>query len=144
MTEILYKELSFAVVGAAMEVHKTLGPGFLEVVYRKALIYELALRGIKVAEEKPIPVYYKGQHLGDYQIDLLVDDKIILELKAVSTLTKGHEAQAIHYLTATELKLAILLNFGSGSLQQKRLVKYDRHNFTGWFELSVNNSCQFV
>ena len=123
MTEILFKELSFAIVGAAMEVHKLLGPGFLEAVYRKALIYELTLRGITVEEERVLPVYYKGQLIGEYKADLVVDGKIILELKAVSAITKIHEAQAIHYLTATGMKLAIILNFGASSLQQKRIVK---------------------
>jgi GxxExxY protein len=123
MAELLYKELAYAIVGAAMEVHNQLGPGFLEVVYRKALIYELTLRGILVEEEKLLPVYYKGQLVGEYRADIVVDGKIILEIKAVSALTKAHDAQAIHYLTATGLRLAILINFGSSSLQSKRIVK---------------------
>ncbi|MBI3244645.1 MAG: GxxExxY protein [Chloroflexi bacterium] len=123
MAELLYKELAYAIVGAAMEVHNQLGPGFLEVVYRKALVYELTLRGILVEEEKPLPVYYKGQLVGEYRADLVVDGKIILEIKAVSALIKAHEAQAIHYLTATDLRLALLINFGANSLQQKRIVK---------------------
>ena len=123
MAELLYKELAYAIVGAAMEVHNQLGPGFLEAVYRKALIYELTLRGFLVEEEKPLPVYYKGQLIGEYKADLVVDGKIILEIKAVSALAKAHEAQAIHYLTATGLRLALLINFGASSLQQKRIVK---------------------
>ncbi|MEK7327478.1 MAG: GxxExxY protein [Chloroflexota bacterium] len=123
MTDLLFKELSYAIIGAAMEVHNQLGPGFLEVVYRKALVYELMLRGILVEEEKPLPVYYKGQLVGEYRADLVVDGKIILEIKAVSALTKAHDAQAIHYRTATGLRLAILINFGSSSLQSKRIVK---------------------
>lgn len=123
MTEVLYKERSFAIVGAAMEVHKVLGPGFLEVVYRQALIHELGLREIPVEAEKALPVYYKDQLVGEYRADLVVDNQIILELKAVPTISGAHEAQAIHYLTASRLKLAIILNFGAASLQQKRLVK---------------------
>lgn len=123
MAELLYKELAYAIVGAAMEVHNQLGPGFLEVVYRKALIYELTLRGILVEEEKPLPVYYKGQLVGEYRSDIVVDGKIILEIKAVSALIKAHDGQAIHYLTATGLRLAILINFGSSSLQSRRIVK---------------------
>ncbi len=123
MAEILYKELSYVIVGAAMEVHKQLGAGFLEAVYRKALIYELTLRAIPFEEERVLPVYYKGQLLGAYKADLVIDARIILELKAVSTLTREHEAQAIHYLTATGLRLAILINFGASSLQTKRIVK---------------------
>jgi GxxExxY protein len=123
MPDILFKELSFAIVGAAIEVHKQLGPGFLEAVYRKALLYEFIVRGIQYEEEKILPVYYKGQLIGEYRADVIVDGKIILELKAVSVLNKAHEAQAIHYLTATGLQLAILLNFGADSLQQKRIAK---------------------
>lgn len=123
MAEILYRELSYAIVGAAMEVHKQLGAGFLEAVYRKALIYELTLRAIPFEEERVLPVYYKGQLLGAYKADLVIDARIILKLKAVSTLTREHEAQAIHYLTATGLRLAILINFGASSLQTKRIVK---------------------
>lgn len=123
MAEILYKELSYAIVGAAMEVHKQLGPGFLEAIYRKALIHELTLRAILFEEEKVLPVYYKGQLLGEYKADLVIEGTIILELKGVSALTREHEAQALHYLTATGLRLAILINFGASSLQTKRIVK---------------------
>ena len=123
MAELLFKELAFAIVGAAMEVHRQLGPGFLEVVYRKALVYELTLRQIPFEEEKILPVYYKGQLVGEYKADIVVDGKIILELKAVSAIIKAHEAQALHYLTATGLQLALILNFGTGSLQQKRIAR---------------------
>lgn len=123
MAELLYKELAFAIVGAAIEVHKTLGPGFLEAVYRKALLCELALRSIPFEEEKVLPVHYKGQLVGEYKADIVVDGKIILELKAVSAINAGHEAQALHYLAATGMELAIILNFGTPSLQQKRIVK---------------------
>ena len=81
MAEILHKELSYAVVGAAIEVHNNMGPGFLEVVYRKALCYELQLLDIPFEEEKILPVFYKGQLIGDYRADIVVDEKIILELK---------------------------------------------------------------
>lgn len=122
MTEILHKELAYAIVGAAMEVHAQLGPGFLESVYRKALIYELVLRRITFEEHKILPVYYKGQLIGEYQADLVVDGKIIVELKAVSALTPAHAAQARNYLAATSLRLAILINFGAASLQTKRVI----------------------
>jgi GxxExxY protein len=123
MSKILYKELSFAVVGAAMEVHGTLGPGFLEGVYQAALAHELALRQIRFEQFKHLPVIFKGKLVGDYEADFVIEDKIILEIKAVSTLHPRHEAQAINYLTATGLHLAILLDFGADSLQYKRLVK---------------------
>ena len=123
MTEILFKELSYAIIGAAMEVHRVLGPGFLEAVYESALAYELTLRGIRFEEQKRLPVSYKDQVLGEYMADLVIDEQIILELKAVSAISAAHEAQAHHYLAATGMKLAIILNFGSESLQQKRIVR---------------------
>ncbi len=123
MAEILYKELSYAIIGAAMEVHRVLGPGFLEAVYQKALAHELTLRGIRFEQFKRLPVTYKGELVGEYEADFVVEDKIILEIKAVSALNPAHEAQAINYLAATGLRLAILLNFGSQSLQHKRLVR---------------------
>ena len=123
MAQILYKELSYAIVGAAMEVHRILGPGFLEAVYQKALVHELNLRGICFEQFKRLPVTYKGMPIGEYEADFVIEGKIILEIKAVSALHPRHEAQAHHYLTATGLRLAILLNFGAESLQQKRVIK---------------------
>jgi len=123
MTEILFKELSYAIIGAAMEVHRVLGPGFLESVYEAALAYELTLRGIHFEPQKHLPVYYKDQLLGEYIADLVIEGQIIIELKAISAISAAHEAQAHHYLAATGLKLAIILNFGAESLQQKRIVR---------------------
>ena len=123
MTEILFKELSYAIVGAAMEVQRILGPGFLEAVYEAALAHELTLRGIRFESQRRLPVHYKDQLVGEYIADLVVEDHIILEIKAVSRLTSAHEAQAHNYLAATGLHLAILLNFGAESLQQKRIVR---------------------
>jgi GxxExxY protein len=104
-------------------VHRTLGPGFLEAVYEAALAHEFTLRGISFERQKELPVYYKGQLVGHYVADFVVDGQIILELKAASSLTKVHEAQAHNYLAATGLRLAILINFGAESLQQKRIVR---------------------
>lgn len=123
MTKIIYKKLSYAIVGAAMEVHRVLGPGFLEAVYQAALAKELTLRGINFEQFVKLPVSYKGELIGDYEADFVVEDKIILEIKAVSNLHPRHKAQAIHYLTATGYKLAILLNFGTPSLEHERVVK---------------------
>ena len=123
MAEIIFKELSYAIVGAAMEVHRILGPGFLEAVYQAALAHELTLRGIRFEQFKKLPVYYKGVLVGEYEADFVIEDKIILEIKAVSKLHPRHEAQAIHYLTATGFRLAILLNFGTPSLKHQRIVK---------------------
>ena len=106
-----------------MEVHRTLGPGFLESVYEAALAHELTMRGIPFDQQKRLLVHYKGQRVGEYTADLVVDSKIVLELKAVSTLSVAHEAQAHNYLAATGLRLAIIFNFGAASLQQKRIVR---------------------
>ena len=123
MAEILFKELSYKIVGAAMEVHRTLGPGFLESVYATALAIELTSRGITFERKKSLPVYYKGQIVGEYEANFVVESQIILELKAVLKMVAAHKAQALHYLTATGLKLAILLNFGAASLEQERIVR---------------------
>ncbi|MBI3362848.1 MAG: GxxExxY protein [Chloroflexi bacterium] len=123
MTELLFKELSYQIIGAAMEVHRHLGSGFLEAVYHAALAHELTLRGIPFEQHKRLPVYYKDQLVGEYEADFVIDGKIVLELKAASDFHPAHEAQAHHYLTATGLRLAILINFGAASLQTKRVVK---------------------
>ena len=123
MAQILFSALSYAIIGAAMEVHRILGPGFLEAVYQAALEHELTLRGMPFEAQKRLAVVYKDQIVGEYIADLVIDGKIILELKAVSKLTPAHEAQAHHYLAATGLHLAILLNFGASSLEQKRIAR---------------------
>ena len=120
---ILYKELSYAVVGAAMEVHKILGPGYLEAVYQAALAHEFDLRGISAKREQQLPVTYKGVAVGYYVADFVVENKIILELKATTNLIPRNEAQAINYLTATGVDLAMLINFGETSLKTKRIVR---------------------
>ena len=123
MAEIFYQELSFNVVGAAMEVHKVLGPGYLETVYHKALEHELALRGLPFESHKCLRVHYKQLLVGEYETDLIVDDRIVLELKAVSTINANHIAQVHHYLAATGHRLGIILNFGAESLGMKRIIK---------------------
>lgn len=123
MAEILFRELSFAIIGAAMEVHGILGPGFLEAVDQAALAHELTLRGIPFEQYKKLPVTYKAVFIGEYEADFVIDGKIILELKSVSQIHAQHIAQAHRYLLATGLQLAIILNFGTESLQQKRVAR---------------------
>jgi len=103
MTDILFKELSFKIVGAAMEVHSILGPGFLESVYQSALEKELTLRSIPFQHQVELPIIYKDDLIGVYKADLVVDNKIVVEIKAVSRLNPSHQAQALHYLAATGL-----------------------------------------
>ncbi len=94
-------DLNGQVIGFAMKVHCTLGPGFLESVYQKALLYELAKSGFKVESDKPIQVRYEGVIVGDFKADLIVNDELIIELKAVSGITIEHEVQLVNYLAAT-------------------------------------------
>lgn len=122
MAERLYKALSYLIVGAAMEVHRTLGPEFLEAVYQAALIRESSLRGINSEQFRRIAVKYKDAVVGESIADVVVKDKVILEIKAVSAIHPKHIAQAVNYLTATGLKLAIILNFGAESLQFERAI----------------------
>lgn len=119
----MHKELSYAIVGAALEVHKTLGTGFLEKVYHRALAHEMLLRNLAFKDHCSLPVRYKGQLVGEYEADFVVDGKIIVEIKAAQALQEAHMAQARHYLAATGFQLAILLNFGSPILQRERVIK---------------------
>ncbi len=128
MAELLYKQLSFDVIGAAMEVHTVLGSGFLEAVYQVALQKELTLRGVPFERKVKLPVSYKGELVGEYETDLIVDGKIVIEIKSVARFNSAHEAQAIHYLTATGMQLGLLLNFGAGSLEYRRIIKSQKQN----------------
>lgn len=118
------QELSDKVLGCAFEVYNTLGNGFLEKIYEESLLIELESKNIKAESQKQIKVYYKNNLVGEYLADIIVEEKIILELKSCSTINDGHVAQLLNYLTATGIKIGYLLNFGkSGSLQYKRIVK---------------------
>ena len=120
MDAVMNDPLTERVIGLAMKVHRSLGPGFLESVYREALVVELSNAGVRVAQEKRIGVTYDGAPVGDFVADILVDERIILELKAVEALHRAHEMQTVHYLTATGLDIGLLINFGAERLQFKR------------------------
>jgi GxxExxY protein len=120
--KVLYPELSYKIVGCAMEVHRQLGFGFLEKVYENALMVVFQRERISAKQQEPIKVYFEGVEVGYYEVDILVEDKIILELKAVDRLIDAHRAQALNYLKATGFRLAILLNFGKQKLEYERLV----------------------
>lgn len=122
MTDVVYKELSYQIMAAVFEVYNTLGFGFLEKVYERALLKELCLRGIPVETQKEIKVFYKGDEIGTYFADLVVNDEILLELKAVESLNNIHKAQVLNYLKATGFKLGLLINFGRERVQYERLV----------------------
>jgi GxxExxY protein len=104
--------LTEAIIGAAIQVHKTLGPGLLESAYEACLVYELANSGFQVERQKPLPVVYKGVHLDcGYRLDLLVENQVIVELKAVDCLLPIHRAQVLSYLKLSGYKLGLLINF---------------------------------
>ena len=104
------------------EVHKTLGPGFGESIYEEALAYELELRGIPFKRQETVTVVYKGRVVGTHRLDLVVDGRIILELKAVSALTDVFKQQVLSYLKATDFRLGILINFGTPSVEYTRIA----------------------
>ena len=124
MNDFLFKEETYLIIGAAMEVHNELGPGFLEPVYQEAFEIELIKQNILYIREKNINIYYKNEKLKkEYSADFFCFDKIIVELKALNELNSEHEAQLLNYLFATKTKVGLLINFGSKRLQYKRMVK---------------------
>lgn len=122
MGELPINELTERVIGAAYAVHNELGCGFLEKVYENAMLVELRHAGLTVAQQHPITIEYQGVVVGDYQADLLVDGRLIVELKATKAIDDTHIAQTINYLRATQRNIGLLLNFGTPKLQIKRLV----------------------
>ena len=122
--DLIYKEETYKIIGAAMEVHSTLGSGFLEAVYQEALAIELEKRGIPFKQEEKLNIKYKDQTLSKYyEADFICYDKIIVETKAIKELLGISEAQVINYLKATGLKIGLLINFGSESVEYKRLFR---------------------
>jgi len=122
--DAIYKDESYRIIGACMEVHRQLGCGFLEPAYQEALEIEFQIQNIPFAREAPLNITYKDKTLKQaYFADFICYGKIILELKAVDKLITKHEAQVINYLEATKLKLGLLVNFGQTSLQQERIVR---------------------
>jgi GxxExxY protein len=119
---VLFRDLSYRVMAAVFEVHNELGPGFVESVYDEALAYELELCGIPFERQKTVQVSYKGRIVGSHRLDLVIDDKIVLELKAVSELTDIFKRQTLSYLKATDLKLGILINFGTPRVAYTRIA----------------------
>ncbi|RME90009.1 MAG: GxxExxY protein [Anaerolineae bacterium] len=120
--DLLYPDLSYQIMQVMFEVHNQLGPGFPEGIYERAAVLEFKARRIPIEEQKTIQVMYKGQVVGTYRIDLIVDGKIILELKAVSALNDLFKQQVLAYLKATGLRLGILVNFGASRVEAVRIV----------------------
>ena len=123
LQDLVHKELSESIIGAAMTVLNVLKPGLDEKLYENALAIELRKRGHKVSQQQPFPVHYDGQLIGTLVPDLIVDDLVIADPKVVSAFNENHQAQMIGYLTITNLRLALLLNFKLAKLDWKRVVR---------------------
>ena len=123
-----YSKLSSEIIGTAMEVHKFLGNGFQEVIYQRALAIELGEKGLSFVREQEMQIEYKGIDIGTRRVDFFIEDKIMLEIKAVIKLEDVHLAQAINYLEAYNLEIGLLINFGSKSMQFKRLMRKLKNN----------------
>jgi GxxExxY protein len=117
------REVTDRIISAAIRVHRDLGPGFLEIVYEEALAVEFALSGIQFIRQKPIPLFYKDHQIGEHRLDFLVEEKIIVELKAISSLEDIHFAIGRSYLKATNLEDGLLLNFATAPLTIKRFCR---------------------
>ena len=115
-------DLTYAIRGAIFEVNRNLGQGFLEKVYENALMFELRNRGVKAEAQVPIRVNYKDTVVGEYFADIVVDDRVIIELKTVERIDRVHEAQLLNYLKATGFKVGLLVNFKNAKADIKRLV----------------------
>jgi GxxExxY protein len=126
MTESEHYHITEKIIGAAYSVHNTLGSGFLEKVYQNSLAIELRSFGFIIGVEKPIKVYYNDEIVGNYIADIIVNDKVILEIKAIKELSNIHEVQLVNYLKATGIEVGLLINFGT-SVQVKRRVM-DKQN----------------
>lgn len=121
--EYKYSALTSKIIGCAMKVHSTLGNGFQEVIYQRALAIEMTNQGLSFVREMEMPIFYDEQQIGRRRVDFFVEDKIMVELKAVIQLQDVHLAQAINYLEAYNMEVGLLINFGSKSLQFKRVQK---------------------
>ncbi|HWI51130.1 MAG TPA: GxxExxY protein [Symbiobacteriaceae bacterium] len=123
MSEYPHSELTGEIIGAAMEVHNALGPGFLESIYEEALAKELKRRGIPFSRQVEVEIHYKGDMVGTHVLDLVVANAVVVELKAVKELADIHKAIVLSYLAATGLPVALLLNFSQRRLDHKRLAR---------------------
>ena len=117
-------DLTQTIIGCAYKVHNTLGSGFLEKVYENALRIELEKLGLRVKQQEPINVEYEGQVVGEYYVDLWVDERVVVELKAAQSIAKEHEVQLVNYLTATRIDLGLLLNFGPSVQVRRKFRNY--------------------
>lgn len=123
-----HEDLTYKIIGCAMEVHKHLGNGFQEVVYQRALAIEMQMQNIEFSREHEMPLQYKGYDIGTRRVDFFVENKIMVEIKALINLEDVHLAQAMNYVEAYNLEIGLLINFGAKSLQHKRVHNNKRPN----------------
>ena len=119
--EYLYSDITEKIIGCAMTVHNTLGNGFQEVIYQRALAIEFTLQGLSFSRELEMPIFYRDEEIGTRRVDFFVEEKVMVEIKAVSELNNTHLAQAINYLEAYKMEVGLLINFGQNSLKFRRV-----------------------
>jgi len=136
--DTIYDELTYAVIGAAMEVHTELGPGFPEKVYHEALMIALAEKGVPAEKEVGFTVEFRARPVGEFYLDILVDEALVVELKALDELDSRHQQQVISYLTATGREVGLLLNFGTERLEKKRIFLPQRVQDSRPYQLRRN------
>lgn len=130
MENLKHSQITGQVIKAFYTVYNTLGYGFLEKVYENAMFLELHEMNLKVVKQAPIAVFYKGQEVGEYFADLIVENSVIIELKAAENLLKSHEAQLLNYLKATEIEVGLLMNFGTTAEYRRKIFQNKRKPFT--------------
>jgi GxxExxY protein len=131
--KLLHQELTEKIIGCAYRVHNQLGFGFQESVYKKSMVIELTKQGLNAKEEVPITVYYDNQPVGDFFADIVVEDIVIIELKSIQQLASIHEVQLVNYLVATKTDIGLRINFGSPSVEVKRIDLIASTGLTGTF-----------
>jgi GxxExxY protein len=125
---LLYSDITEKIIGCAMKVHRTMKNGYPEIIYQRCLAIELKKMGLSFLQEADVAIHYENEVVGRRRVDFLIDNKITVELKAVSDLTDAHLAQALNYLEANHLEIGLLINFGAKSLQFKRLINQQKVN----------------
>lgn len=138
MAKYLYAELTYRIRGSLYEVYNTLGPGFKESIYHRALVKEFVLRKIPFEEKKKLSIRYKGEKVGIYEPDFIIDRKVLVEIKAVPEMPKIHDIQLFYYLKGTEYKLGLLVNFGGTKLEIKRRIYQTARTQIPTDNISVN------
>ena len=127
-TEYLYSDITEKIIGSAMTVHNILGNGFQEVIYQRALAIEMTLQGLSFSRELEVPIFYRDEEIGIRRVDFFVEEKVMVEIKAVNELNNIHLAQAINYLEAYKMQVGLLINFGQNSLKFRRINDPNKRN----------------